>query len=637
MEIATISIVICGISIIVNICLMVIVGIQHISIKDNTNKLGDTYRKNCELQNSLKDTENELSNTKELLSNTEEEMLNSEIKLEEAQTKLSGYANVLVSNNVEQDIQHMIELDIPRYLFKIKHLDKELDRLKLLVEQYKKTMREGTFDITYIKDEELYTTLYNLAIDDNISQAFNSTIYKDLIKEQRDKEKLLVKDGSACKGTTWNLPDKKLTKAMIFVFDTFCDKQNMLIKYNNLATCEKRIISAFDKINKLFSHYNVHITTEYLNSKLLELKIEHLYQEDKQKEKEERQELYKQIREEKKRQKEIELQQQALEKQLEEKAKQEQQKREMEQQINQIRQSLEIQSKIKIDNELAIQNIEQEKLRLKLRDLEEQLRQAQSISESESDIEEKIVDLEKEKEILQSGFVYIISNTGAFGKDIFKIGVTRRDDPMDRVKELSGASVPFKFSTHAIIPSSQAFRLEHSIHKRLKEYRVNLVNNRKEFFRIDTNDLIDILKEVVGNIDFVRDIEDEQYTQSLEIRNNKDKYEQWLIDQEEYFDDEETTEIETTYRVIDEYTSILDDMKLLYKNVDLKVTKYYVAYYIDNYKVSTFYKSGNGKHFISFSIEGYTGEETNGTRNSIKIQQYYDNKDKYLKLMYKEV
>ena len=95
-------------------------------------------------------------------------------------------------------------------------------------------------------------------------------------------------------------------------------------------------------------------------------------------------------------------------------------------------------------------------------------------------VETKIPNAEK----TPKGCVYILSNYGSFGEDVYKIGMTRRNDPMDRVKELGDASVPFLFDVHAIIHTDSAPDLEKHLHNKFDAYRVNKVNKRKEFFKV---------------------------------------------------------------------------------------------------------------------------------------------------------
>jgi hypothetical protein len=88
-------------------------------------------------------------------------------------------------------------------------------------------------------------------------------------------------------------------------------------------------------------------------------------------------------------------------------------------------------------------------------------------------------------QLTKSGHVYVISNIGSFGTDVFKIGMTRRLEPLDRVKELGDASVPFAFDVHAMIYSEDAPALEAQLHRKFADVRINLINDRKEFFRTD--------------------------------------------------------------------------------------------------------------------------------------------------------
>ena len=91
------------------------------------------------------------------------------------------------------------------------------------------------------------------------------------------------------------------------------------------------------------------------------------------------------------------------------------------------------------------------------------------------------------------GHVYVISNIGSFGEEVFKIGLTRRLEPLDRVKELGDASVPFSFDVHAMIFSEDAPKLEKELHSLFNNRQVNKVNPRKEFFKVP---VVEIKKEI---------------------------------------------------------------------------------------------------------------------------------------------
>jgi len=121
----------------------------------------------------------------------------------------------------------------------------------------------------------------------------------------------------------------------------------------------------------------------------------------------------------------------------------------------------------------------------KIKECEEKLSELETVK---SDV------LNREKNT-RAGFVYIISNIGSFGENIFKIGMTRRLEPMDRIKELSSASVPFEFDVHALIFSDDAPALESILHSTFREYEVNKVNHRKEFFSIPLEKIEKVVTE----------------------------------------------------------------------------------------------------------------------------------------------
>lgn len=123
---------------------------------------------------------------------------------------------------------------------------------------------------------------------------------------------------------------------------------------------------------------------------------------------------------------------------------------------------------------------------------------------------EEIVNLQNGK----AGNVYIISNLGSFGDNVFKVGMTRRLDPQDRVNELSDASVPFRFDVHSFIFSDDASTLETELHKRLHDKRVNKVNLRKEFFNISIDELESLVLEICPTAEFNKTMLAEEFRQS---------------------------------------------------------------------------------------------------------------------------
>ncbi len=143
-------------------------------------------------------------------------------------------------------------------------------------------------------------------------------------------------------------------------------------------------------------------------------------------------------------------------------------------------------------------------LRARIAELEAQRKQVQ-------EKKEQITNLQNGK----AGHVYIISNLGSFGDSVFKIGMTRRLEPMDRVQELGNASVPFSFDVHSLIFSQDAPALETALHKRFNQQRVNKVNLRKEFFRVSIDELEQAVLEYDPTAEFRRTMAAEQYYQSI--------------------------------------------------------------------------------------------------------------------------
>jgi hypothetical protein len=115
----------------------------------------------------------------------------------------------------------------------------------------------------------------------------------------------------------------------------------------------------------------------------------------------------------------------------------------------------------------------------------------------------------------------VISNRGSFGADIFKIGLTRRLDPHDRIKELGDASVPFTFDTHALIFSEEAPALEAALHAKFENRRVNAANSRKEFFRVTLDEVENAVVQLAPAAEFYRDAEAQEYHETLMLQQKR--------------------------------------------------------------------------------------------------------------------
>ena len=122
-------------------------------------------------------------------------------------------------------------------------------------------------------------------------------------------------------------------------------------------------------------------------------------------------------------------------------------------------------------------------------------------------------------EMTKSGYVYIISNVGSFGENVVKIGLTRRLDPEDRVRELGDASVPFGFDIHAMVYSDEAPSLEYALHQEFADRRINLTNFRKEFFSVGLDEVEKAVSKLAPTASFFKDREAQEWHETLAKRN----------------------------------------------------------------------------------------------------------------------
>jgi len=298
--------------------------------------------------------------------------------------------------------------------------------------------------------------------------------YKQRLDKIRAQQKLMIKDKQAavCR-TEWSVggsakEGKKMTdnflKLVLRAFNGECDTSVVKVKYNNVQTMENRIRKTYESLNKLSQTTHSEITPRYLDLKLQELWLTHEYQERKHQEQEEQRIIREQMREEEKALRELEKTRQDAEKE----------ERRYQDALEKARRDLELST-----------GKAQEKLFSQIEKLQKRL------AETEANKERAI----SQAQLTKSGHVYIISNIGSFGEDVYKIGMTRRIEPMDRVKELGDASVPFPFDVHAMIFCENAPELESRLHKRFNNRRMNKENERKEFFRVSLDEIVSVVRE----------------------------------------------------------------------------------------------------------------------------------------------
>ncbi|HDG9523213.1 TPA: DUF4041 domain-containing protein [Staphylococcus aureus] len=174
---------------------------------------------------------------------------------------------------------------------------------------------------------------------------------------------------------------------------------------------------------------------------------------------------------------------------------------------------------VKIEDEKIIRREERARLKeIEQAEKELYIEKIRELDQSLKNLNSERENVEDRKDNAQSGFVYIISNIGSFGENVYKIGVTRRLEPMDRINELSSASVPFEFDVHALIFSENAFELKNKLHEYFKKYKVNKVNGRKEFFKVNINEIKDkVLSEHNSTVQFIDEPKAIQYRETLRL------------------------------------------------------------------------------------------------------------------------
>jgi len=312
------------------------------------------------------------------------------------------------------------------------------------------------------------------------------------------QQKIMVTlDQAATCGTQWEIGGsktegkkltKQYTKLMLYGFNGECDANIAKVRWNNVAKIEQRIREAFVTINKLGQTYNISISWDYLQLKLKELSLTYEYEQKKYEEKEEQRRIREQMKEEERAQKEFERMQKEAE----------EEERKAEKDLAKARQQLETAS-----GDSTIQELNE-----KIKQLESSLQQAH-------EKKDRAISM---AQLTKVGHIYIISNIGSFGENVYKIGLTRRLDPLDRVRELGDASVPFQFDIHAIIYSENAPQLEYELHQRFKDQRLNRINYRKEFFRASLEEIEQFVKEHTNaDIVFTRLAEAPEYRQTLTL------------------------------------------------------------------------------------------------------------------------
>ena len=330
----------------------------------------------------------------------------------------------------------------------------------------------------------------NHSLLDDLAEEFGFKEAGESLKEARGHSRSLLKSDKAA-SCDYAEPNRKET-AIRFVIDAFNGKVDTALskaKHDNFGKLEQEIKDAFSLVNDHgIAFRNARINQEYLESRLKELHWAVATNELKLIEKEEQRAIKQAMREEEQARREYE-------KAIKEAEKEE---RMLQKAMEEARKHLDLASaeeKAKYEQQL-------QELQTQLSDAEDKNQRAISMAQQ-----------------TRRGHVYVISNIGSFGEDIYKIGMTRRLEPLDRVKELGDASVPFSFDIHAMIHSEDAPALEKILHKKFIHGQVNKVNQRKEFFNVSIHDIKDSIQDMDIEVSWTMTAEAKEYRESIAILN----------------------------------------------------------------------------------------------------------------------
>lgn len=438
---------------------------------------------NIDIEN-LKSEINNLKEDKEVNKNT----LNKEIMdIENSIKDLEVKKESIKENFRKEALEGYLEKLRIEYSSELEKNNQELENKNIELKNDYKNLQT---DYEKLKEEYNELNSHNYGIVPTEFQFEKSETYKMKLDNIHLKEKEMIArlKKKVKNGRKINILYDDLEQLSFLYFNMACDYNLSKLNFNNYPTRVKEIEKLHSIIFKV-TEYNVDIPTQYKDLKLEELETAYSYYRLKEREKEILKEQREQEKDDLKAQREIKEKHDKIDKEIET--------------LSLVKEKIEEKIKLAANEEIESLKFELEKLKEKI-----------------SEFENEKSDLDYRLENTGAGYVYIISNIGSFGENIYKIGVTRRLDPYQRIQELSSASVPFKFDVHAMIFSYQAYQLENELHKYFDKERVNKINNRKEFFKIDIEQIKKILsshKELT--FDFIEEARAQEYKESLMVVN----------------------------------------------------------------------------------------------------------------------
>ena len=454
-------------------------------------KIQELENTNSKMEAKIAILENEKAALESLLTPEMQDLESLKKQIAESQVEFAHQKVMQEQKLKEQYDKYMSEITKQKSL--IVAYNDEINELNSTIKGLKKSIITFSDEIL-VQDFGLYEPRYSF---------LNADSYKAELTNIRNMQKAMIKDGSAVSGSAdWQVNEsvvrgrkmiKDMQKLLLRAFNSECDEIINKVKYNNFDSSVKKMERSFNAIAKLGVTMAISITSDYYDLKIQELQLALEYQIQKQREKEEKAELRAQQREEARLQKELKEQRKNIDKERK-------------------------------HYEQALSNINKQLSSSSDEDTEDLNKKKEEIIQSLSDIDTKIKNIDYREANQKAGYVYVISNIGSFGEGIYKIGMTRRLNPQERVDELGDASVPFKFDIHAMIFSEDAPALEAKLHKAFEDRKLNLVNQRREFFKVSLDEIKDVVKNNFDKtVEFVEVPDADQYRISLKMKETMQK------------------------------------------------------------------------------------------------------------------
>lgn len=375
-------------------------------------------------------------------------MFNNKLKLQltQLQSTISNQQDIIdrLTTELALNKQNLADKELQLSKFSTEQLTELESQIKLKQDELSSITRQ-------LNDAENSVQLQSLSFFD---LQYSSQYYKDELKSNRLKQRECLNNKSYfTMNESWFINGSKrdgdnLSKFLINIcissYNQLCDATMQKVNVSNYAVLSNKLKRAYDNYNQNLVKFNIKLNLDYLELKLAELELN--------------------------RNVSIKL---------------DEEKEELARQREIVRENL------RIEKDLLKEREKMDLLLIKLR--AEQLN-GSDVQDKIDEIEEKLGDNDKLLKNSKAGWIYII-NSPSFGKDTYKIGLSRRSNPMNRIDELSSASVPFVFKPNCILYSDDAFGLEGKLHKEFSQYRVNKVNMRKEYFKLPLSEIERVIKE----------------------------------------------------------------------------------------------------------------------------------------------